>query len=66
MKQGSKKIAQKIGEESPELLVDYLNGTKKRIVEEAADLIYHIVLLLFSKKITINNIENELKGYSGM
>ena len=61
LKAGPKRIAQKIGEESSELIVDYLKGSKKRIVEEAADLIYHIVLLLFSKKITINNIENELK-----
>ena len=61
LKQGKNKIAQKIGEESNELIIDYLKGSKKRIVEEAADLIYHIVLLLFSKKITINNIENELK-----
>ena len=61
LKQGSKKIAQKIGEESAELLVDYLNGTKKRIVEETADLIYHIIVLLYSKKITVKKLENELK-----
>ena len=61
LKQGSKKIAQKIGEESTELIVDYLNGSKKRVVEETADLIYHIVLLLYSKKIKIKSLENELK-----
>ena len=61
LKAGPKKIATKIGEESNELIIDYLQGSKTRIVEETADLIYHIVLLLYSKKITINNIEKELK-----
>ena len=61
LKAGAKKIAQKIGEESNELIIDYLRGSKKRIIEETADLIYHITLLLYSKKITIKNIENELK-----
>ena len=61
LKSGPKKIAQKIGEESNELIIDYLKGSNKRIVEEAADLIYHITLLLYSKKITIQDIENELK-----
>ena len=61
LKSGPKKIAQKIGEESNELIIDYLQGSKKRTVEEAADLIYHITLMLYSKKITIQDIENELK-----
>ena len=65
LKAGPKKIAQKIGEESNELIIDYLKGSKKRTVEEAADLIYHITLLLYSKKITIKNIENELKKRRG-
>ena len=61
LKSGPKKIAQKIGEESNELIVDYLKGSKRRIVEETADLIYHIILLLYSKNITINEIQKELK-----
>ena len=60
LRAGPKKIAQKISEESGELIIDYLQGSKKRTVEEAADLIYHITLLLYSKKITIKNIEREL------
>ena len=52
LKQGSKKIAQKIGEESTELVIDYLNGTKKRVVEETADLIYHILVLLYSNSMS--------------
>ena len=59
---GSKKIiAQKVGEESSELIIDYLSGTKQRTIEEASDLIYHLFVLLYSKKINLNDIKKELE-----
>ena len=58
---GPKKIAQKVAEESSELIIDYLNGTKKRTIEEAVDLIYHLFVLLRSKKINLQDIEKEIK-----
>ena len=61
IKKGNNHIARKVGEESIELITDYLKGSKKRIVEEASDLIYHLVVLIYSKKITIKQIEKELK-----
>ena len=60
LKKGKNKIAQKIGEESTELIIDYLNGSKKRTIEEASDLIYHLLVLLYSKKISIKDIKKEL------
>ena len=60
LKLGPKKIAQKLGEETTELIIDYLNGSKKRTIEEAVDLIYHLLVLLKSKKITIGEIHKEL------
>ena len=60
LKLGPKKIAQKFGEESTELIIDYLNGSKKRTIEEAVDVIYHLLVLLKSKKITLKEINNEL------
>jgi len=59
-KEGEKKIAQKFGEESVELIIDYLKGTKKRTIEEATDLIYHLFVLLSSKKISYQDIQKEL------
>ena len=59
-KEGEKKIAQKFGEESAELIIDYLKGTKKRTIEEATDLIYHLFVLLSSKKISYKDIQKEL------
>ena len=60
LKLGPKKIAQKVSEESAELIIDYLKGSKKRTIEEAVDLIYHLFFLLHSKKINFNNIEKEI------
>ena len=59
-KEGEKKIAQKFGEESAELIIDYLKGTKKRTIEEATDVIYHLFVLLSSKKISYQDIQKEL------
>ena len=60
LKNGKNKIAQKISEESSELIIDYLNGSKKRTIEEASDLIYHLFVLLYSKKIKLTDIKKEL------
>ena len=60
LKLGPKKIAQKFGEESSELIIDFLTGSKERTIEEAVDVIYHLIVLLKSKKITINEIHKEL------
>ena len=60
IKGGKGKIAEKVAEESTELIIDYLRGTKKRVVEEASDLIYHLLVMLYSKKITLEDIKKEL------
>ena len=60
LKNGTKKIAQKVGEESTELIIDYLKGSKKRTIEEAVDLIYHLFVMLYSKNIKFNDIEKEI------
>ena len=60
LKLGPKKIAQKFGEESSELIIDFLKGSKKRTTEEAVDVIYHLLVLLKSKKISMKEIHKEL------
>ena len=61
LKLGPKKIAQKFGEEASELIVDFLKGSKKRTIEEAVDVIYHLLILLKSKKISMNEIHKEIE-----
>ena len=60
MKKGKYKIAEKVSEESSELIIDYINGSKKRTIEEASDVIYHLFVLLSSKNITYSEIKKEL------
>ena len=66
LKSGKNKIAQKVSEESSELIIDYLNGSKKRTIEEASDLIYHLFVLLHSKNIKLEDIKKELKNRSNV
>ena len=58
--EGEKTIAQKFGEESAELIIDFLKGSKKRTKEEAIDVIYHLFVLLSAKKIKFNELEKEI------
>ena len=60
MKKGNKQIAQKVMEESSELIIDFLKGSKKRTTEEAVDVIYHLFVLLSAKKIKFNELEKEI------
>ena len=60
---GSDRIAKKVIEESGELAIAYLNKktNKDEIIWEAADLLYHVIVLLHSSDVTMNDISNELK-----
>lgn len=59
-KAGQKKILAKIKEESAEIIKAATKETKKRLIEESCDLLYHLFVLLTNEKIQINEIEKEL------
>lgn len=48
---GVNKMAQKVGEEAVETVIEACNGTDERLIYEGADLIYHLIVLLTSKDI---------------
>jgi phosphoribosyl-ATP pyrophosphohydrolase len=58
---GQDRITQKFGEEAVELVIAASNQSTKRVVEESADLIYHLLVLLAYKDITLTDIEKELE-----
>ena len=60
---GRDRIAKKVIEESGELAVAYLNNDASRdeIIWESADLLYHMMVLLHSADVTMNDISTELK-----
>ena len=55
------KIAQKVGEEAVETVIEACNGTDERLIYEGADLIYHMIVLLTSKGYRIEDLARELK-----
>lgn len=59
---GQDRIAQKFGEEAVEVIIAASHQNNKRIIEEAADLIYHLLVLLVYKDITLVDIEKELEA----
>jgi phosphoribosyl-ATP pyrophosphohydrolase/phosphoribosyl-AMP cyclohydrolase len=63
-KRGVNKIAQKVGEEAVELIIEAKDNNDKLFKNEAADLIYHFLILLKAKGISMLDIEEELKKRS--
>ena len=59
-KDGINKIAQKVGEEALETVIEATNGTSEHLVYEASDLLYHLIVLLSSKQLRIEDIADEL------
>lgn len=57
---GVKKIAQKVGEEAVESVVEAVDGNKDRFTYEACDLIYHLLVLVEQMGITLPELEKEL------
>lgn len=60
-KKGINRMAQKVGEEAVETVIEATNGTDDRLIYEASDLIYHLIVLLTSKRLTINELAAELE-----
>ena len=58
---GVNKMAQKVGEEAVEAVIEACNGTDDRLIYESADLIYHLIVLLTSKGYRIEDLARELK-----
>lgn len=59
-KKGVNKIAQKVGEEAVELVIEALGDDSSAISNEAADLIYHFLILLKSKGLKLEDVEDVL------
>ena len=57
---GVKKIAQKVGEEAVESVVEAVDGNRDRFTYEACDLIYHLLVLIEQMGITLPELEKEL------
>lgn len=60
-KDGINRMAQKVGEEALETVIEAVNGSNERLVYEASDMFYHLIVLLTEKGLRIENIADELR-----
>ncbi|HOU17399.1 MAG TPA: bifunctional phosphoribosyl-AMP cyclohydrolase/phosphoribosyl-ATP diphosphatase HisIE [Candidatus Marinimicrobia bacterium] len=58
---GDERIAQKVGEEATEVVIDAVTGNEMRLPEEVADLLYHLLVLLVAKDVALDDIMNVLE-----
>ncbi len=57
---GIKRIAQKVGEEALETVIEAVGGTDEKLIYETSDLLYHLIVMLSSKGLTIDDVAREL------
>ena len=58
---GTRRIAQKVGEEGVELALAASSGTDQETIDEAADLIYHVIVLLSERGLSLEDISRRLE-----
>ncbi len=58
---GVNRMAQKVGEEAVETVIEATNGTDEGFLYEASDMLYHLIVLLTSKGYRLEDLANELK-----
>ncbi|MGC6399821.1 phosphoribosyl-ATP diphosphatase [Sphingomonas sp. FW199] len=66
---GRAKIAQKLGEEAVETVIAALDGDRAALTAEAADLVFHLIVLLAESGVTLADVRAELalrEGVSGL
>lgn len=59
-KEGLSRMTQKVGEEAVELVIESIKGDNERLIYEASDMLYHLIVLLTSKGLSIEDIAKEL------
>lgn len=58
---GLNRMAQKVGEEALELVIEATNGTNDRLIYEGSDMLYHLIVLLTHKGLRIEDMATELR-----
>lgn len=69
LSQGVEKCAKKLGEEAIEVALAAVSGDKRQIAAEAADVLYHLLVLLEASNVSVADVMSELerrKGLSGL
>ena len=65
LSKGPEKCAEKFGEEAIEAIVEAVKGDKARLTSEAADVLYHLLVMLAARDISLADVEAELERREG-
>lgn len=66
---GPEKCAEKFGEEAIEAIIEAVKGDRERLTSEAADVLYHLLVMLTARDVTLDDVLAELarrEGTSGL
>ena len=62
---GPEKCAEKFGEESIEAIIEAVKGDRARLTSEAADVVFHLLVMLASRDVTLGDVQAELERREG-
>jgi len=63
---GAQKCAKKFGEEAVEAALAAVSGDKEHLTAEAADVLYHLIVMLAQQNVSLNDVASELVAREGM
>ena len=69
LSKGPEKCAEKFGEEAVEAIIEAVKGDRARLTAEAADVLYHLLVMLTAREVTLTDVLAELErreGQSGL
>ena len=63
--QGPEKCAEKFGEEAVEAIIEAVKGDRAKLTAEAADVLYHLLVMLAARDVTLDDVLAELEKRAG-
>ena len=63
---GPEKCAEKFGEEAIEAIIEAVKGDRERLTAEAADVLYHLLVMLAARDVTLSEVLAELERREGL
>jgi phosphoribosyl-ATP pyrophosphohydrolase len=66
LSRGPEKCAEKFGEEAVEAIVEAVKGDRERLTSEAADVLYHLLVMLAARDVTLDEVLAELERREGV
>lgn len=65
LSKGPEKCAEKFGEEAIEAIIEAVKGDRERLISEAADSLYHLLVMLAARDVTLADVMAELERREG-